>query len=135
YRVAELGRAPLRCGARLHGGLDRLEPLGVRVRPEAVLAQPLERLEVAVRGETVTLTDAVDPDRKWPSRRDRRVLLAQRPCGRVARVRGRRLPLRDEAFVELAEAGQRHVDLAANLEDRGSLLGGPHLQGDRADRP
>jgi hypothetical protein len=36
--VVELGSASLPFGAGLHHVLDRLEPLGVRVRPEAVVA-------------------------------------------------------------------------------------------------
>ena len=67
--VVELRAPALPVGTALRHLLDRLEPLGERVRPEAVLAQPLEL--VPVRGELHALacTHAVDPHRERPRRR------------------------------------------------------------------
>ena len=55
--------SPTRAHAR-RDLLDRLEPLRERVRAEAVLAQPLERLPLRLELEALALADAVDPDRR-----------------------------------------------------------------------
>ena len=60
----------------------------------------------------------VDPDRERALGGDRRVQLAQRACGGVARVRRRALALGGLALSEFLEAGERHVDLAADFEHR-----------------
>ncbi len=51
--VVELGAPPLPLGAARRDLLDRLEPLRVRVRAEAVLAQPRERLPVRLEPRPV----------------------------------------------------------------------------------
>src|SRR5262249_7188618 len=73
--VVELEAALLPGAARPGDVLDRVEPLGERIRAEAVLAQPGEALAGRGQQEPVAGADAVDPDRERPLRRDRRVLL------------------------------------------------------------
>ena len=80
-------RLPLRALAR--DRLERLVALRVRVHAEAALAQPLERLPVGGELDPVAPAGAVDPDGQVALGRDLRVELAQRPGGRVARVRAR----------------------------------------------
>src|SRR3954451_15827151 len=101
--------------------------LCVRVRAEAVLAQPLQRLPVTGRREALAVTETVDPDRERPRGGDRRVLLAQRSRRSVAWVRSRLLALRDQALVELVEAAEREIHLAAHLEERRRRLTGGEL--------
>ena len=130
--VVEVGPPPLPLGAGLRDLLDRLEPLGVRIRPEAALAQPGERLEVRVGCDALAVARAVDPDGERPRRRDPGVELAQRAGGGVARVRGGRLSGRDLLLVEAAEAREREVDLAAHLHQRRRLA--LERERDRPDR-
>ena len=113
---------------------DRLEPLRVRVRAKTALAEPLEHLELAVEVDALAGAGAVDPGGERPLRGDRRVLLPERACGRVPRVRRELLARPGKALVQLAEAGQRQVDLSANLDDRRRVVA-VHPQRDRLDRP
>ena len=76
---------------------------------------------------------AVDPRRQGAVRGDRRVLLAERARGRVARVRRELLIRPGQPLVQLAEAGEREVDLAAHL-DHGRRAVAVHSQRDRLDR-
>ena len=55
--------------------LDRLEPLGERVRPEAAAAEPFEHLRLRPELDALAVTGAVDPRRERPVGRDRGVLL------------------------------------------------------------
>src|SRR5262249_5595196 len=113
--------------------LDRLEPLGERVRAEAALAQPCEHLGLRRELDALPVTSAVDPGGQRAVSRDRRVLLSQRAGGGIARV-GRELLIRaGEAFVELTEAGKGEVDLAAHLDDYRRVVT-LHAERDRLDR-
>ena len=116
--VVELEPLRLPLGALPRDRLERLVALRVRVRAEAALAQPLERLPVRAELEPVGAADAVDPDREVALGGDLRVELAQGAGGGVARVRRRLLALGHEALVQPVEGGQREVDLAAHLEHR-----------------
>ena len=98
--------------------LDRLEPLRVRVRAEAVLPQPHEHPPLRLREIAVADAEAVHPERERPLGGDPRVELAERACGRVPRVRRGLLARGDLRLGEAREAGQREVDLAPNLEQR-----------------
>ena len=93
--------------------------LGVRVRAEAERTEPGERLPLRRRRRVAVHADPVDVDRERPRRRDRGVELAQRACGRVARVRRRLAAGGELRLVEAVEAGEREVDLAAHLEHVG----------------
>ena len=114
--VVELDAALLPFPASRRDGLDRVVMLRVGVRAEAVLAQPLQCLPVPGRRKALALAQTVDPDRERPRSRDRRVLLAQGSRRSVAWVRSRLLALRDQPLVELVEAAEREVHLAAHLE-------------------
>jgi hypothetical protein len=76
--------------------------------------------------------EAVDPDRERSRGGYRRVLLPERARGGVARVRCELLAELGDARVQLAESGERHVDLAAHLRHRREAVG-PHLQRHRPD--
>jgi hypothetical protein len=134
--VVELDATLLPVAAGLRHRLDGVVQLGVGVGAEAVLAKPQERVPVPLGREAVSPPQAVDPDGERAVGRDRGVLLAQRPCRSVARVRRRLLPLRDEPAVELVEAGQRQVHLSTSLEDGRRHLALPelHAHRDRLDR-
>ena len=75
--------------------------------------------------------DRVAPHRQRPLGGERRVELADRPRGAVARVHERREPGLGAPLVERGEVRQRHVDLAADLEQRRRVV---DPQRDRADR-
>ena len=95
--VVELGAPELPLAHELGDLGDRLEPLRERVRREAALAQPLQRLPVRREVEALAEARAVHPDRERTRRRDRRVLLPERAGGGVPRVRPRRLSPRRRA--------------------------------------
>ena len=116
--VVELDPPRFPLAAGLEDRLDRLVPLGERVGAETALAKPVERLPMSLGGETLVVAHPVNPDRERPVGRDRGIELAQRAGGGVSRVRSRAFPLGGEALVELAKPGKRHVDLAADLEER-----------------
>ena len=63
-----------------------------------------------------------------------RVLLPQRPGGRVARVGERRLAIGDQRLVEGSELGDGEIDLAAHLQHLGDVVALQPL-GDHGDRP
>ncbi len=86
-----------------------------------------------VEPERLPLADAVDPQRERARGGDRRVLLAQRPGGCVARVRGELLVRAGQPLVQLTEPRERQVDLAAHLEHRGRVVS-EHPQRHRGDR-
>ena len=83
------------------------------------------RVEAAHRAEPVA------PDRERPFGGERRVELADRAGGRVARVGEGRLAGLGAALVQRFEVGDRQVDLAAHFDQLGRVL---DAQRDRADR-
>ena len=135
--VVELDALLLPFLARARDRFDRVVQLRERIRAEAVLPQPLQRVPVPVRRQAVLVSETVNPDRERTARGDRRVLLAKRAGRRVARVRRRLLAFGDQSFVQLVESTEREVDLAAHLEQRRRLLAFPqlHAHRDRLDRP
>ena len=76
--------------------------------------------------------DPVAPDRERPFGGERRVELADRAGGGVARVGEGRLAGLGAALVQRFEGGDRQVDLAAHFDQRRRVL---DPQRDRADRP
>ena len=101
-------------------------------------AERFERvLHLALRrgpGKAPCLAETVREELQRPLRRHRRIDLAHRPRGRVARIdeepaAGRLLP-----GIQVLEVAPRHVDLAAHLEERRGMCGA-ELARDRADRP
>ena len=78
--VVELHAALLPLDARGGDVLDRLEPLGERIRAQAALAQPREHLRLRLELDAFAMPDAVDPDRQRAVGGDRRVLLAEAPA-------------------------------------------------------
>ncbi len=75
--------------------------------------------------------DAVAPHRQRPLGRELRVELADRPGGGVAGVHERRQALLGAALVQRGEVAERHVDLAADLDERRGVV---DAQRDRRDR-
>ena len=114
--VVELGAALLPLDARGGDVVDRLESLDERIRPQAALAQPREHLRLRLELDALAVPGAVDPDRERTVGRDRGVLLAQAPRRGVARVRRELLRRSGEALVQLLEAAEREIDLAAHLD-------------------
>ena len=117
--VVELDPALLPRDAGGGDVLDRLEPLGVGVRAEAALGAATRASPNCVSNSTPSaVAGAVDPGGERPVGGDRRVLLAERAGGGVARVRRELLARPGQPLVQLAEAGERQVDLAAHLDHR-----------------
>jgi hypothetical protein len=75
--VVELGPPGLPRAARLRDLLDGLEPLRVRVRAEAVVAEPVEHLPLGLRQVALASTEPVDPQRQRALGRDPRVELTE----------------------------------------------------------
>ncbi len=107
------------------------QALDVAVDAEAVGAQPLKRLPVGREREPLGDPHLVAPDRQRSFGGQSGVELADGAGGRVARVHERREALLGAALVERGEVPQRHVQLAANLQQRGRAL---DVQRDRTDR-
>ena len=83
------------------------------------------------RSRPLDRADPVAPDRERPFGGERRVELADRAGGRVARVGEGRLARLGAALVQRLEGGDRQVDLAAHLDQRRRVL---DAQRDRPDR-
>ena len=129
----ELAAALLPGAAAGHDLVLGGQPRDVVVDAEAVALQPLQRVPVAGEGDAVGDADAVGPHGQRALGHELRVELADGPGGRVARVHeGREAPL-GAALVERGEVGQRHVDLAADLEQRRDVVA-VDAQRDRRDR-
>ena len=120
---------------------DPRKPLGDRKAPAA---QFIDDLCLGLTRHDAGFAPAMREEPQRPARGDARVLLAQRSGGGVARIG--ELPrvlagfLRhgEQARVERGEVVFRHVDLAANLEDRRrfavqllrNVADGSHIGGD-----
>ena len=107
------------------------QQLDIAVDRELPLAQPLQRLGVALEGEALRDADLIGPERQRALGGIRRVELTDRPGGRVARVHERRLARFRAALVQRREVRERHVDLAAHLHELWRVR---QPLGDRADR-
>src|SRR5207244_12286781 len=102
------------------------------VGAQAVLAQPLQHLELRLERDALAVAGPVDPDRERPVGGDRRVLLAEASGRSVARIRRELLLGSGEALVQLVEARERQVDLAAGLDHSRSVAS--QAKRDRLDR-
>ena len=102
--VVELHSPLFPLGAGSGDLLDRLEPLGVRIRAQAVPAQPLEHPELRLELDAFAVSGTVDPDRERAVGRDRGVLLAKAAGRSVARIRRELLIRAWQALVQLPEA-------------------------------
>jgi hypothetical protein len=89
-----------------------------------------------LRRQALSLTQPVHPDRQRTLGGDGRVLEPQGAGGRVSGIGRGLLAFRDQALVELVEAAEREIHLAAHLEQRwwGLALGKLHPHRDRLDR-
>ena len=114
-----------------HHGVQVVVHLDVAVHPEAVLAQPFERRRLGGELDAVHRAHAVGPHRERASRGEPRVELADRAGGGVARVGEGGLARLRALLVQPGKGGNRHVHLAAHLEQGRSAL---HPEGDRPDR-
>ncbi|CAB4795100.1 unannotated protein [freshwater metagenome] len=104
-----------------HFGQAR-EHLDIGVHREAQLAQHLQR--AVMRRELVgahDLADLIAPKAELSAGRDARIFLAQASGGRVARVHEQLFASLSCALIHCLEAGERHIDLAANFDDLGNI--------------
>ena len=111
---------PLTAGDHLGAGLVNGDLV---VDPEAALAQPGELVAVGRVVDAAAVTDPVGPDLQRALGGERRVLLADRSGGGVARVGECRQARLGTFGVEPLEAGSGEVDLAPNLDQLGSRSG------------
>ena len=125
--------APLPGLALAHHRLLGVELLDVRVHREAVRAQPLQRIPVGLEVEPLADADRVAPQRQGAVGGQLGVQLADSARRGVARVHEGRQPGLGTPFVEGCEVRQRHVDLAADLQQRRRIVG-VQAKRDRADR-
>src|SRR4029450_5706498 len=93
-------------------------PLYILVDLEALLPEPLDRLEVTLVIEAFGSADAIAPDRQRARTGDLRIQLAGRAGSRVARVGKGRQALCHTLLVQPGEVGERQVDLAAHLDQK-----------------
>jgi hypothetical protein len=109
------------------------ELLDVGMDREAVGPEPLQRLPVRRQGQTLGDPDLVAPQRQGTVRGQLGIELADCARGRVAGVHERREAGFGAPLVQGREVWQRHVDLAAHLEQRWRRV---HVQPqrDRSDR-
>jgi len=129
--VVEAVAALLPIQARARHRVDVLVRLHTGGHTEPVVAQPVEHLVLALELEPLGGADPVAPHRERPRGGQLGVELAEGSGGGVARVRERGLAGFGAALVERREGRQRQVDLAADLEQRRSIL---DPQRDRSDR-
>src|SRR5436190_161627 len=122
WSVARVTVTPPTCTGSMiaHGLSAPVRPTRMRIscnRVTAVVrAQPLEHPELRLELDAFAVAGSVDPDRERAVGGDRGVLLAEAPGSSVARIRRELLVRPREALVQLAEAGERQVDLAADLD-------------------
>ncbi len=112
----ELVAAALPPAAALRHVVDALMQRDIGVHAEAVLAQPLEHLGVAVGLPAPARTDPIGPHRERARGCQLRVELTNRAGGRVPRVGEGREALGGALLVQLREVSDRQVDLAAHLD-------------------
>ena len=117
--VVELAAQVDEALAGLGHALERLVPARQRVDREALFPQPLEHAPVRLELDALERADAVGEQRERARGRDRGILLAQRAGGRVARVHEHAETGLEALLVEPLEGGERQVDLAAHLDERG----------------
>ena len=118
--------------AALDHALDPLVVVGVGVDLEAALAEPFDLVHVGGEVEAAHGADPVAPDRERPFGGQRRVELADRAGGGVARVGEGRFLGFGAALVERFEGGDRQVDLAADFDQLRRVLDPQRHRADRA---
>src|SRR2546421_1428320 len=102
----------------------------VRAHRQAQRAQPLKQLPLAPgKARPLQRPEAVEERRQRPRGSDARIELAQAPGGSVAWIHEHLLAALARLLVHALEAGQRHEDLAARLEQRRCLPAQPLRHG------
>jgi hypothetical protein len=118
--------------AALDHALDALVVPGVGIDLEPPLLQPFDLVHVRRQVEAADGADPVAPGRERPFGSQRRIELANRSGGRVARVGEGRFFGLGAALVQRFEGGDRQVHLAAHFDQRRRVR---DPQRHRADRP
>jgi hypothetical protein len=108
-----------------------VEQGNVVVDAQAVVLQPHQRVVVAGEADALGDADAVAPHRQRALGGELGIELADRAGGGVTRVHERRQALLGAALVERGEVAERHVDLAADLDQRRRVV---DAQRDRRNR-
>ena len=98
----------------LRVGVDRI----ARTCRKAEAFQIVERLHMALHRQLVAVLDVEAEDRELSFPRDPAVLLAQRACGRVARIGEQRLFVQLKLGVQRVKHRLFHIDLTAHDEMR-----------------
>jgi hypothetical protein len=114
--VVELVAARLELGAVGDHRLEIGAPPRLGVHREAARAEGLQRLPVRARPRVRGLAHVIEEDGQRPRRGDRGIFLAHRARGGVARIGEGLLARLHERGIVLAEGGERHVDLAPDLQ-------------------
>ncbi len=114
------------------GGAAGDAPLAIHRQPGALEEVEQPRVSGGQR-EPLRLPDAIRKKAQRSLRRHRRIELAHRPRGGVARIDEGLLSRRQLALVQPVEVAPVHVDLAADFQHRRRPGDGEHLR-DRADR-
>ena len=93
-------------------------------RRQAHVAEHGEHLELRCKRHPFDLSERIKKGFERAFRRRRRVKLAQRPGGGIARIREQRFAGLLALFVQFSEIGLVHIDFAAHFEPRRKWKGG-----------
>src|SRR5262249_3292652 len=108
--------------AEILHGRQAFELADLRIDGKAERFEELQRLVMGREVRTIDdLAELIAPEAERTLGRDARVLLTQASSRRVAWIDEQSLTRFQRCRVERLEAGDRHVDLAPNLEHLGNL--------------
>src|SRR5579883_3185184 len=117
--------------AVLHDLIQIVGELDIGIDREAPFADQFQALPLAMHLHALDIADLIAKEVQLAAGGDARILLAQRASGGVARIGEK--PAVADLLVQLLEAFDRHIDLAAYLHALGNALAA-QLLGNAADR-
>ena len=116
--VIEAGAPGFDIAVELQQFVDRAAHLGQRIGFKAAMLEPFDHAGLRVRRHVAHLAPGVSEETERPRRGDRRVELAQRAGGGVARIDIELLAGLRLLAIKFEERGFGHVDFAAHLAHR-----------------
>ena len=116
--VVEAGAPDFDVAVELQQFVDRAAHLGQRIGFKTAMLEPFDHAGLRVRRHGAHLAPGVSEETERPRRGDRRIELAQRAGGSVARIDVELLAGLRLLAVKVEERGLGHVDFAAHLAHR-----------------
>ena len=98
--------------------LHRAADLRQRIGLEAAMLEPLDHARLRISRHVAHLAPGIGEEAERARGGNRRILLAQRTGGRIARIGEDRLARLFLPLVKLQKGGLGHIDLATHLADR-----------------